>query len=191
MVTPGLASRDIAPLPLLRPPAFAEPERRVSPPPPPVAPVPAAAPPAVSGRVAALANVETSRPGRMTDAETGRPADSARAPRSIEPVRVAPPVTAALPAEPPTRPPVARAVVARATPPAPGFWIQVGAFRSAATAGRVAERVRGEILIAPAGTTAEPLLRVRVGPFANRAQAAARLREFQSLGYQPFIAAER
>ena len=43
VVTPGLASRDIAPLPPLRPPAFAEPERRVSPPPPPVAPIPATA----------------------------------------------------------------------------------------------------------------------------------------------------
>jgi cell division septation protein DedD len=127
----------------------------------------------------------------MTDAEPGQPTDPARVPRSVEPVRVPPPMTAALPAEPPARPPAARPVVARATPPAPGFWIQVGAFRSAATAGRVAERVRGEILIAPAGTSTEPLLRVRVGPFANRALAVARLREFQSLGYQPFIAAER
>ena len=102
-----------------------------------------------------------------------------------------PPVTAALPAEPPSRPPAARPVVARATPTAPGFWIQVGAFRSPTTAGRVAERVQGEILVAPAGTPTEPLLRVRVGPFASRAEAVARLREFQSLGYQPFIAAER
>ena len=120
VVTPGLASRDTAPLPPLRPPAFAEPERRVSPPPPPVATIPATVPPVVAGPVAALGNVEISRPARMTDAEPGRPPEAARPPRSIEPVRLAPPVTAALPAEPPSRPPAARPVVARATPTAPG-----------------------------------------------------------------------
>ena len=190
VITPGLASRDIAPLLPLRPPAFAEPERRVSPPPPPVAPIPATVPPVVAGPVAALDNVEASRPARMSDGEPGQ-LEAARPPRRIEPVRLVPPVTAALPAEPPSRPPAARPVVARATPTAPGFWIQVGAFRSPTTAGRVAERVQGEILVAPAGTPTEPLLRVRVGPFASRAEAVARLREFQSLGYQPFIAAER
>jgi hypothetical protein len=57
-------------------------------------------------------------------------------------------------------------------------------------AGRVAERVKGEILIAPSPAAAEPLLRVRVGPFANRAQAVARLRDYRSLGYQPFVATD-
>jgi cell division septation protein DedD len=73
---------------------------------------------------------------------------------------------------------------------APAYWIQVGAFRNATVADRVAQRVRGEIFVAPpaGGARAEPLLRVRVGPFAERSQAAARLRELQGLGYQPFIA---
>jgi cell division protein FtsN len=53
--------------------------------------------------------------------------------------------------------------------------------------------VNGEILVvAPrvaTGGRGEPILRVRVGPFPDRAHAVARLREIQSLGYQPFIAA--
>jgi cell division septation protein DedD len=74
-------------------------------------------------------------------------------------------------------------------PPAPRLWIQVGAFRSAATAGRVAEHVRGVILVGPTpAADAAPLLRVRVGPFADRAHAAVRLRELRTLGYQPFLA---
>jgi cell division septation protein DedD len=71
------------------------------------------------------------------------------------------------------------------------FWVQVGAYRNAATAGQVAGRVKGEILVAPPPTAGEPLLRVRVGPFGSRAQAVARLRDLQKLGYQPFVASDR
>jgi hypothetical protein len=56
----------------------------------------------------------------------------------------------------------------------------------------VADRVKGEILVvappAAGGGRGEPILRVRVGPFADRAQAAGRLREIRALGYQPFLA---
>jgi cell division protein FtsN len=94
--------------------------------------------------------------------------------RALEPPRIATPA--------PTRPSAAQEV-----------WIQVGAFKSASTAGRVATQVNGEILVvAPpvaGGGRGEPLLRVRVGPFPDRGQAAARLREIRSLGYKPFLAA--
>jgi len=84
-----------------------------------------------------------------------------------------------------TKPVIARPAVAPA-----GYWLQVGAFRNATIASRIAGQVKGEILVAPpaAGDRGEPILRVRVGPFADRAQAVARLRQLQSLGYQPFIA---
>jgi ABC-type transporter MlaC component len=89
--------------------------------------------------------------------------------------------------------PVNRGEEQRGASPAPSLWIQVGAFKSASTAGRVAEQVQGEILVvaapAPSGARAEPLLRVRVGPFPDRAHAAARLRQIRALGYRPFIAA--
>jgi cell division septation protein DedD len=53
----------------------------------------------------------------------------------------------------------------------------------------VAEHVRGVILVGPTpAADAAPLLRVRVGPFADRAHAAVRLRELRTLGYQPFLA---
>jgi phospholipid transport system substrate-binding protein len=74
------------------------------------------------------------------------------------------------------------------------YWVQVGAFRNAEIAGRLAARVRGEILVvadaSPGRRPAEPLLRVRVGPFKERAEAAARLRELKAIGYQPFLAAD-
>ena len=81
-------------------------------------------------------------------------------------------------------------VVRPAAAPA-GYWLQVGAFRNAAIASRIAGQVKGEIMVAPPGTgdRSEPILRVRVGPFGDRAQAVARLHQLQSLGYQPFIAA--
>jgi cell division septation protein DedD len=50
--------------------------------------------------------------------------------------------------------------------------------------------VKGEILIARVPGAGDPLLRVRVGPFASRAQALGRLREYRSLGYEPFVAAD-
>jgi ABC-type transporter MlaC component len=70
------------------------------------------------------------------------------------------------------------------------FWIQVGAYRNPTTAGQVARRVSGEIMVMPSPGASEPLLRVRIGPFGNRAQAAARLPGLRRLGYQPFVAAE-
>jgi len=116
---------------------------------------------------------------------------SAGPPRSRREVAavVPPPPTVARPIEPPPS-----AMPAPAPPsPAPRVWIQVGAFKNATMAGRVAEQVNGVILVvvppAPARGRAEPLLRVRVGPFPDRAHAAARLREIQSLGHRAFIIA--
>ena len=78
---------------------------------------------------------------------------------------------------------------------ASGFWVQVGAYRDTAAAGRVARQVNGEILVVAepssggAHTTESPLLRVRVGPFVERTQALSKARDLQALGYKPFIAA--
>ena len=84
-------------------------------------------------------------------------------------------------------------------PPAPeptaAYWLQVGAFKNRDVAGGLAARLRARSLpvsvdsvTAPAGT---PLTRVRVGPFADQAEAAAKLRELQTSGYRPFLAVER
>ena len=80
------------------------------------------------------------------------------------------------------------------SPSGSGFWVQVGAYRDTAMAGRVAKAVNGEILVVAdashggARTAESPLLRVRVGPFVERTQAVSRARDLQAIGYKPFIA---
>jgi phospholipid transport system substrate-binding protein len=163
VVTPGLAVRDVNPLPVPRP-----------------RPVPMAAdanPPATPVRDAPRESLTVVVPARLIERP---PPSSDSTPRLVA---VSPPAEPAFA----TRPAVARP----ATPA--GLWIQVGAFRNAAIAGKIAMQVKGEIFVAPlpasAGRHVEPLLRVRVGPFTDRVQALARLRQLQGLGYQPFLAA--
>ena len=80
------------------------------------------------------------------------------------------------------------------SPSGSGFWVQVGAYRDTAMAGRVAKAVNGEILVVAdashggARAAESPLLRVRVGPFVERTQAVSRARDLQAIGYKPFIA---
>jgi cell division septation protein DedD len=135
-----------------------------------------------------LPALEPPRASRIGEGQRPAPTDTPTTRRGAEPAVVSPTIAAAVPSTALERPRTTKPVVAR-TPESPAYWIQIGAYRNATTAGRVAERVKGEILIVRAPGTGDPLLRVRVGPFANRAQAAARLPEYQTLGYQPFIAA--
>jgi phospholipid transport system substrate-binding protein len=190
VVTPGLAVRDVNPVPVPRPrlagaasdiPMTAPSREITQAPAPRESAAPAATIPLVSPRPPRSDESRASSP-KPTPTFTPASVASVGAPRSAsrltaitppaEPVRVTPQPLAARPAV------------------APAFWIQVGAFRNATVADRVAQRVRGEIFVAPpaSGARTEPLLRVRVGPFAERGQAVARLRELQGLGYQPFIA---
>ncbi|MBI4246158.1 MAG: ABC transporter substrate-binding protein [Candidatus Rokubacteria bacterium] len=78
-------------------------------------------------------------------------------------------------------PPVPAALAA-----APSYWVQIGAFRNPSAAGRLVARLPEQhLVLSPGG---ESLVRVRVGPFADRADAVSKLRELQAKGYQPFIA---
>src|SRR5438552_3580735 len=82
--------------------------------------------------------------------------------------------------------------------PAPGsFWIQIGAFTNK-VAGELASRLLEESLPlaidavkAPTGLRGQLLLRVRIGPFTDRAEAAAKLQTLKSHGYKPVIATDR
>ena len=206
VVTPGLAQRDVT-----RPPQVHQPAPVVAPatsPPPPSREIATAAPPVAERAVvvgpprkveAAVAPSEIASstrratetaPAPSVRANRGGEGGSVTAPHSPMAMLAAVSALAAVspaPIEPPrsTKPVIARPAVAPA-----GYWLQVGAFRNATIASRIAGQVKGEILVAPpaAGDRGEPILRVRVGPFADRAQAVARLRQLQSLGYQPFIA---
>jgi phospholipid transport system substrate-binding protein len=181
VVTPGLALRDVTRLPQVHQP-------------PPVVMAQATPPPAPSREIAAAARVAE----RAVVVSPPREAPAGVTPRerSVTPPPSAMAMLAAVsalaavtptPIEPPRSP---KPVIARPVAAPSGYWIQVGAFRNATIASRIAGHVKGEILVAPpaAGDRGEPILRVRVGPFADRAQAVARLRQLQSLGYQPFIA---
>jgi phospholipid transport system substrate-binding protein len=139
-------------------------------------------------------------------AETPQPGRSVVA--AVEAVPVAPPplVTAvAPPAVPPpaitpTPPPVPTPVAA--PPPvragivaATYYWVQVGAFKTVDAAVRMAEQLRragitasNSPLMSLPGQTAAALARVRVGPFASRADAQSTLHELVGRGYTPFIA---
>ena len=68
------------------------------------------------------------------------------------------------------------------------YWVQVGAFRASAAAARLADRLSGGTIVPSASG---PLLLVRVGPFAERAQAVSKLHELEGIGYRPFIAEAR
>ena len=164
--------------------------------------------------------VETSAPLVATPAPpvatplAASPAPAAGAPTAPSPATAAPPSVAAptpLASSPAAvtssgNSELARLVAdhaARASttekPPAPeptaAYWLQVGAFKNRDVASGLAARLRARSLpvsvdsvTAPAGT---PLTRVRVGPFADQAEAAAKLRELQTSGYRPFLAVER
>jgi hypothetical protein len=170
------ARQPLEPAPVRTPEPTREPSLDATPAPPSVAAV--ATPPSAPRVMAAVLPAPSRPPDTAAPATSAAPAApvlaAATAVRVIEPPRPASPAA--------VRPSVA-----------PGVWVQVGAYKSASTAGRVAALVKGEILVvatpAAGGGRGEPLLRVRVGPFADRAQAAARLREIRGLGYQPFLAA--
>lgn len=114
--------------------------------------------------------------------------------------------TRSQPADAPSPPSL---MAAKAVPAAGGrpagnrtYWVQVGAFKSVETAWRLAAAlVEQEPQSAtPSGVAVEPVTsqavdapvaRVRIGPFADRRAAAAKLREVEARGHQPFIADER
>ena len=92
-------------------------------------------------------------------------------------------------------------VAARPAPASNGrsYWVQVGAFKSPEAARRLAALLvepapkgSGRSAVVMESWAADILLtRVRVGPFADRWEAAAKLRAMEAQGYKPFIAAER
>jgi phospholipid transport system substrate-binding protein len=224
VVTPGLVVSDVAaatprPAPAAattsetprdaaaQPATSATPSpHRVAAAPPPVGPMPIASDSStVRIQSTPAAPAPTATPSAPPSAAPITPSAPTAAPVPImAPVPVATPVPAALtaPADSPvlTTPvkapsPRVSAPTAVALSPGSGFWVQVGAYRDTATAGRVAKAVNGEILIVAetssgAARAAEsPLLRVRVGPFVERTQAVSKARDLTALGYKPFIAA--
>ena len=218
VVTPGLVVSDVAPSPRapVAVPALADASRTDASPasatPAPSSVRAAAAPPPVGPQPIAsdsssvrIQNPEEPAPVPTVVSPALPPAPAAPAPAAPAPVTspaAARPASAtpvlATPA--PTPAAVATSVKVPApgvnggTPSGSGFWVQVGAYRDTAMAGRVAKAVNGEILVVAdashggARAAESPLLRVRVGPFVERTQAVSRARDLQAIGYKPFIA---
>ena len=121
-------------------------------------------------------------------------------PTGPRPAIVKPPVTLALaPVEPQAaearpRQSAARPAPAALAPASRPYWIQVASLGTVTAAHRLEERLHRDL---PAATTRlEPtsapggitLTRVRVGPYATRAEASRVVGKLQAKGYQPFIA---
>jgi phospholipid transport system substrate-binding protein len=107
-----------------------------------------------------------------------------------QPLISSPPPSAPRPTPAPIEPPARPSVIA-----ATSYWVQVGAFKTVDAAARVAGQLRragitafNSPLITLPGQSEAALARVRVGPFASRADAQLKLHELVGRGYTPFIA---
>jgi phospholipid transport system substrate-binding protein len=148
-------------------------------------PAPETAPlPAPPADVVTARPIVNAPPAPLRDAAAPGPAPAREVTAARQVTMVSPPPTPAAPRAAP--PPVSRGIVARPAS-AGAWWIQVGAYRSTSAAGRVAAQVHGEILVVATPADTEPLLRVRVGPFAERARAEARRSELEALGWRAFL----
>jgi phospholipid transport system substrate-binding protein len=79
-------------------------------------------------------------------------------------------------------------------PPRPSYWVQVGAFQTVEAAMELAKRFRTDgasisksWLTNATGKRVGVWARVRVGPFANRSEAVAKLRDLRARGATAFI----
>ena len=150
-------------------PAAAVPAAAASAPPPSAMPSPPISPPAAPSRAARPEPLVTARVAE--ESPPGRASAKAKEP--------APPAK--------TEPPVKRSAAGLS------YWVQVGAFKTMDAANHLAETLRPQVAAissrpAPEGQASGMLARVRLGPYSTRAEAAAKLRELHSRGYQAFIA---
>jgi phospholipid transport system substrate-binding protein len=164
----------------------------------PVLPVPVSALPVGRAPVApSPVPVSAPPPGRapVVPLHTADPIPAAPTPHltatllpSVEPAPIARPPAPA-PAPPTAPAPLRSSVIATTT-----YWVQVGAFKTVSAATRVAAELRRAGLAAWNGALTLPgksepeLVRVRVGPYASRADAQSKLHELVTRGYTPFIA---
>jgi phospholipid transport system substrate-binding protein len=151
---------------------------------------PSATPPAGTATSLAAAASQTLRLGPADKPESGATKTTVQPTPEIKPT-TAPPTPVVAAARAAIAAPVKAAVAA-----VKSYWVQVGAFATVEAAKRLAIQlhdwrlpVQTGALIAPEnGPVAVPLARVRVGPFADRAEAEVMLRSLRDRGFTPFIA---
>ena len=156
--------------------------------------MPAAAPPdraaalaATSDRLAPAGTALAATSDRLAPAGTALAATSDRAAPALAPKPDRPAPAPAAPAAKPPAPPATASLV-----PTAKYWVQLGAFQTLAAARLLESTLRPETAVISSGpgpgAGAVILNRVRVGPFADHAQAAAKLRELDDRGYPGFSA---
>ena len=185
----GAPAASAAPVPVVRPAASTDGARE------PAAPIPVTPAPVV---VSAAPPAERLVPdARSMPAPERRPAEA----RPLEPRIIEPRLAELRPLDAPPRMEarLTEPRVATARPPAvatasvtprvavPTYWVQVGAFRNTDVAMRVVNEFRDEPVSLVTEPGRQPVLRVLVGPFADRGAAAAKLREIRGRGYSAFI----
>ena len=144
----------------------------------------AATPPdrAAPAGTALAATSDRAAPAGTALAATSDRAAPALAPKPDRPASA----PAALAAKPPAPPATASLV------PTSKYWVQLGAFQTLAAARLLASSLLPQTAVISngpgPGAGAAILNRVRIGPFADHAQAAAKLRELDDRGYPGFIA---
>jgi|OpeIllAssembly_1097287.scaffolds.fasta_scaffold08733_3 DedD protein len=158
--------------------------------PPPAARAQADKPPAVDEKMAEPAPLRSGPPPAAseaapaeTPAKAAKPAESTEPAEPAEPAKVAEPTKPAQPPE--TLPPVQAA--AAAAPAAGKFVVQVAAMSTPAGADELAARLvkSGFTAYVEGVTTAEGTLhRVRVGPFASRADAQRAVGKLKAAGHK-------
>jgi phospholipid transport system substrate-binding protein len=121
------------------------------------------------------------RPIAVSRPASSPPVDALAVPTVVTPPAVKTAPTVAAPLQEPAR--VSARPAARRE-----FWVQVGAFRTADAATRLVQRLRRHaVMIATGGDRLAPVLRVLVGPFAERTAAAAAARSLQASGIAAFV----
>jgi phospholipid transport system substrate-binding protein len=163
------------------------------------APSAPSSPSAMAPPVAAVPLVPVSRPAAsgestMTVAPAAAPAKPvvvSTAKPTATPVAAVVSAPIATPGMPALMTPASAKTAVATTTSARTFWVQVGAFRSAAAAIRTVERLAPHsATIAVTRAALEPIARVLVGPFAERTAAASTLRDLEKRGFAAFIATE-
>ena len=164
----------------------------------------ASAAPSVSAKASAPEQAARERPAPALPTETGTTTRDTDVPLGSDAAQSRPSGASTAP----TTPGVAAAVTPSGRPrtaapasreadklPARSYWVQVAAFKNFEAAMRLASLLRAEkpvpsdrwVVVMEPGPT---LARVRIGPFADHAEAASSLRELELRGFKPFIAQE-
>ena len=149
---------------------------------------PAAAAPIVASAPPTRLDAPPSAPAEQPAATDSAPPTPAERPAAADSAPPTPALQPVSPIAPPAPAPAAASAKTRTVQRA-SYWIQVGAFRNAEAATRLAQQIR-TASTRVATIAADPVVRVRVGPFAQRSQALVKLKELEKKGYRGFIVAE-